>query len=432
MSLKTRPQRAYGLTAPTIFVANPPIIANRDPNANDKYDLGQEWINTLTNAVFTLTSFVAGVPTWTDITGGAGIFNNLTVTNAFTVQNGPTHITSTVAGAGTISLTENASAASTIVIHSVQSTQNGAINLEADAGGITLTAATRLTLVSDQAAATGVTINANGNAATGITINTGTGGFVVNSNGILNAGFDGNSNITVTGGNLVLASVGNDVIINSNDASVDAILLHASNAAGGVTFTTGSGGINGTSVGGPIDLDGQTASHITVTGAIQDLTLSSVGGSVNITGTEAAIDAIALSAPTAGGGINISASTGGVGINTTGSLVVTTAGRFAIQGLSVTAAASTVVNGAYMGQAIFTGQNVVAGAAATFTITNASVAATSMIMATAYQTGVATNADLIVRSIVPGAGTFNVVLFNAGGTDVTGNSIVINFMAMTV
>lgn len=76
---QNRPFQAYGLGQP--LKNFPPDIQFqvRDPNAFDFYPEGTQWINTASNAIFFLTSFVAGAPVWTSVAGGAGFFTSLTV-----------------------------------------------------------------------------------------------------------------------------------------------------------------------------------------------------------------------------------------------------------------------------------------------------------------------------------------------------------------
>lgn len=58
---------AYGLTPPLINIAADPIVATTDPTTNDRFDIGQLWTNTTLNTVFMLTSYVGGVPIWTEL-----------------------------------------------------------------------------------------------------------------------------------------------------------------------------------------------------------------------------------------------------------------------------------------------------------------------------------------------------------------------------
>lgn len=76
---------AYGLSQSLLNVFPAPIIAERDPNANDKAQLGTIWINKPDNTGFLLTSVVNNVANWEGFSG-SGVFGSLTV-------NGPTSLT---------------------------------------------------------------------------------------------------------------------------------------------------------------------------------------------------------------------------------------------------------------------------------------------------------------------------------------------------
>jgi len=72
MANKIKTNVAYGRYPALINLANDPIIAQRAPNqVHDLYEVGQEWINELTNNVYVLTSYVAGLPIWTLLGAGA-------------------------------------------------------------------------------------------------------------------------------------------------------------------------------------------------------------------------------------------------------------------------------------------------------------------------------------------------------------------------
>ena len=67
MSTLSRPQTAYGLSQPTFNVMTAPLINTRVPAVTDYAPLGTLWVNTATNAAWILTSVVANVATWTQI-----------------------------------------------------------------------------------------------------------------------------------------------------------------------------------------------------------------------------------------------------------------------------------------------------------------------------------------------------------------------------
>lgn len=66
---------ACGQSQPLINIINDPVPANRAPTNEDRYEIGQTWINKLTNQVWMLTSYAAGVPVWTELddAGDVGI-----------------------------------------------------------------------------------------------------------------------------------------------------------------------------------------------------------------------------------------------------------------------------------------------------------------------------------------------------------------------
>jgi len=78
MSKQTQVQRAYGQYPALINIANEPRISTRNPTTADRAELGQMWINKLTNEVYQLTSVgtVAGgnpgYAIWTRLDNGAG------------------------------------------------------------------------------------------------------------------------------------------------------------------------------------------------------------------------------------------------------------------------------------------------------------------------------------------------------------------------
>ena len=67
MPSKIKTRVAYGRYPALINLANDPVIAQRPPNNNDKYDVGQVWDDETTNTVWFLTSYAAGNPVWTAV-----------------------------------------------------------------------------------------------------------------------------------------------------------------------------------------------------------------------------------------------------------------------------------------------------------------------------------------------------------------------------
>ncbi len=82
------------------------IVALRAPTTADKkYVIGQLWVFKTSNAVYSLTSVVNNLATWTLLSnagGGAGVFSSLTVTPGPTSITGTTGINTAGAGVTTI------------------------------------------------------------------------------------------------------------------------------------------------------------------------------------------------------------------------------------------------------------------------------------------------------------------------------------------
>lgn len=298
------------------------------------------------------------------------VVNGPSFSGGLTVTAGTTTITSNTNGAQAIYLHADGGANETIQIHADQGStvdsvnilsdvggitlqsvglaSDDAINLEADIGGIDIDAALQINIASSEAAVDAIVLNAS-NAAGGIDVDTGTGGINIATTGSFTILGDVNSVIDVEGAgiDLTLSSDAGRVIVNgeeaannaitllsvaggldtnvalqmnldSSQAAATAIVINASNAAGGIDIDSGTAGIIADTTGG-ISLDSAAASNFTATGAF-DITLSSTAGSMIIDGGEAAVDAINIDASNAAGGVDIDAGTGGITIDTTGAI----------------------------------------------------------------------------------------------------------------
>ena len=129
----------------------------------------------------------------------------------------------------------------------------------------------------------------------------------------------------------------------ANAGGVAHTVAVGSATAGAITVDTAAG----------ISLDAATASNFTVTGAGLDLTLSGVGGAVNITSTQNENDCIMINASDAAGGVQIHAGTGGILIGddadttglTFGNIAPTATRNITIgSGTVVTAAVTDTIN----------------------------------------------------------------------------------------
>jgi len=147
---------------------------------------------------------------------------------------------------------------------------------------------------------TGTTLINNSNNANS-SINTGT------STGTVGIGNSLAGAVTVTSSSTI-GLVGTTEVNASNNANTS---INTGTSTGTVSIGNALAGAITADTAAGISLDGATASNFTVTGASADLTLSSAGGSVNVTATEAVSDAIVINASDAAGGVQLRAGTAG-------------------------------------------------------------------------------------------------------------------------
>jgi len=231
-------QVSYGLTQ--ALIPEPPlsIVSKRNPTANDKAQIGTQWVNTATNSYFVLTSIVANVATWASAGTGAGVFFSLEATGGnITADLGNIIATAgdIVATAGNIVATAgdvdagndvNATNAITATNGDITATNgnivasNGDIvatlgNIDALAGNVS--AANGLTATGgDIDAATGnitavagdITATAGNIVATAGNIEATAGNFIVNGVGIYAGAGDPNGALAAAQGSLYLNTAG--------------------------------------------------------------------------------------------------------------------------------------------------------------------------------------------------------------------------------
>ncbi len=138
-------------------------------------------------------------------------------------------------------------------------------------------------------------------AADEITINTAGGGITITTVG-------GGITTSVTGADYSIDVVDKSFVLDSGEADADAIWLKATDAGGGINIDCGTG---------TLDIDVAGAINMTNSTAV-DITIDSTAGSVNITGTQEAADAIAILADGTAGGITVGYGTGNMVITGTG------------------------------------------------------------------------------------------------------------------
>lgn len=377
-----------------------------------------------------------------NISGGEAAADGVTVVSAggmdITATAGDLDVT--CGGGITIQSTENAADSVAIIstVGGIDITCSGAAAGE----DIDITTTSSINLTSTENAALALYLHANGGVSETVKIHADQGTGV--------ASID------------VLSDVGG-ITLTSGLASADAINIVASNAAGGIDIDSGTAGFI-VDTTGAISLDAAAASNFTATGAF-DVTVSSTAGSINISGGEAAADALNFDAASGGldvnvalqmnldsaqvaadairilasdaaGGIDVDAGTGGITIDSTGAISIDAAAASnlttSVGDLSlISSAGSVVITGAEAAvDAVDINASNAAGGididAGTGGITMDTTAAISLDSATASNFTVTGAADLTLNST---AGAVNVtsgetnadsvVITSAGGMDIT-------------
>lgn len=313
-----------------------PIKATRSPGAGDiKFPLGQIWVRTDTAQVYILARMASGAATWTLSSPGASDVDTLTADSGGAISPvggnitlaGGTNIASVGSGS---TITFNLDAAITLAtsvsapIYTVAAATDMAINSASgqdinikmgDAGGVNKVS------FRDSANVEVAAIDSNGGFATGALTFTGlltaaASATIETAGTALNLGSD-NSGDAV---NIGVGNVARAISIGTSSAAHTVAIGNA--AAGAIAVDTAAG----------ISLDAATASNFTVTGAGADLTLSSVGGRVDVVATENTAQAIYIRANggtsetiqlhadqgTAVNSINILSDVGGITLTATG------------------------------------------------------------------------------------------------------------------
>jgi len=351
-----QPIIAAGFTAPFVQISPDPISAQRAPRANDEAFDGQIWIDNSTNTVYICAGADPNGTVWAINGGGTFTGANLTVNPGPTSITGNFAVQSNTGSASAITMGTNGAATEKITITNTQGTSTDAISITSLAGG--------LDLISAAPGSQSVLILGAG-PASGVTVASGNGGITLDSTDDITLTAAGNVVINpglatifeVASGDLTLKADTGSVIVDGGEAVADAVKLNASNAAGGITATAGTGGFNVSTTGivaiesddttgsdiqltantagggidltastggivatssGAITLDASAASHFSVAGGVYDLTLSSNLGRVIVDSNKAAGDSIFLDASAVTAGVKIQAGTGGITESSTG------------------------------------------------------------------------------------------------------------------
>ncbi len=217
---------SYGLSDALLNVFPAPIASQRAPTANDKAQLGQTWVNTVTQAAYTLTSINNNVANWAVSSSGGGGVNQVNADVGFAV---PAANVMGMAGSSNIA---TSGAGDTITFDLV--------NSPSVSGSIT--AGTGLTATTGNIAASAGNISASGTITAGTTLIGGTGlrvnsftAGVIQSNGsgVFSSSNGTNGQVLIGGGaapawatltagtNVTITNAANSITINAASAAVD-------------------------------------------------------------------------------------------------------------------------------------------------------------------------------------------------------------------
>lgn len=289
------PNRSYGLSQPLVSVFPAPVSAQRSPAATDiNYEVGQVWVREDTNQVWFLTSVSQGSATWALSSPGASdvdTINSLSPAAGNIVIDGGTNITD-VNGGSTVTL--NLDDAITLA-----TSVSAPLYTVAAATDLAITAATGQDVVikmGDNAAANKVSfIDSDDAEVASIDSNGGFSMGAITFSGLLTA--SASATVDTAGTALTLAADNSgDAVILGGGTAARAITIGQDAAAHTVAIGQAAAGAITLDSAAGISLDAAQASNVTVTGAGQDLTLSSAGGRVDVLATEDTAQAVYIRA----------------------------------------------------------------------------------------------------------------------------------------
>lgn len=282
-------------------------------NANANFDVNASAAITMdANAASNLTVTGGSNLTLNSLGGRTILQGGATTSNAVTI--------SAIAAAGGISVNAGTSGFNVLSTDgpfsiSGQNVASGlSLSTNSDAQDLTIS----LTGVSNSS----ININSSGtgtdavkisalSSTGGIDANAGTSGMNFNTTGPFSIGSSADSDFTITGAHtLSLASSAGKVIVQGGQAVADAIAISATDIAGGVAITSGTGGASINTTGG-FAIDGNAASHITLTGT-SDFNINNTAGKLILQSSKPASDAVRIYSSNAVGGISIASGSGGI------------------------------------------------------------------------------------------------------------------------
>jgi len=267
-------------------------------------------VNVLGGSNITTDGTVANTIT-IDLDNDVAVTGGLTAGHDLIMSGGSMTITADDDVAQAVYIHANGGTNETIDIHSDQGTGVSAIDIHADVGGIDI----------DSGLSTVDAINITASdAAGGIDIDSGTGGFDVLTTGAVSIDGGAASNLTVTGAfDLDVGTTLGSLNLTAGEAAADAIVIDATDAAGGIDVDCGTGGFslvcgNGTvaiesgtgAINVGVDAAAKTVTVGSVTGAAATVLQSGTGNtSITSTGTIDIDGTGAISINSTGGALNI-------------------------------------------------------------------------------------------------------------------------------
>lgn len=157
-----------------------------------------------------------------------------------------------------------------------------------------------------------VTSAGTGGDAISLTTSAATGDIVINSGDMIN--IDAADDILIdlagaTGEDILVTNTGGSITLSASEAVADAVVLYASNAAGGIDVDAGTGGIDVLTTG-VFSIDGAAASNVSVASGATDENLT-----LSVTGATAS-SLILSSAGTGDDAVDLNATAGGLDVDT--------------------------------------------------------------------------------------------------------------------
>jgi hypothetical protein len=270
-----------------------PITLNQSGNL----DLSGFTATSIVGALNEALAAATGADTLAEVLGNGNTTGgtDISVTTGDAIV-GAVELTLDSAATGAVNLGTNANAKAITIGNATGAT---GVTVDSGTGGISIgtSAVARGVLIGTGAAAQTVTVGST-NTTSSLTLQSGTGAMTFTAGGIFDVNATGavtvdgtsvdlagtsSSGFTVSGAgvDLSLASAAGQVSIVGGEAGAAAVLIDATNAAGGIDMDAGTGGIAVDSDAG-ISLDAATASNFTVSGATADLTLGARGATITL------------------------------------------------------------------------------------------------------------------------------------------------------